>query len=118
MPDLKLDQKSRGSIRLMALDTSTLFLPVGSPVADYLQGLVGNQNGTRALLKPSPIDFAPKIRWTQSTASVLCTTGFCEPVQKVAPPPAQTVPHPSKPPPNQPSSPPVPRFPPLSHPRP
>src|SRR3954447_23813577 len=76
MPDLKLDLKNPGSIRLMELDTSTLFLPFGRPIADYLRGTAGNRNGTQALLKQGAIDFSPVIRWSELTSSRLRTTGF------------------------------------------
>lgn len=78
MPDLKIDFKNLGTIRFMPLDTSSLFLPFGRPVADYLRGAVESQNGARAVLRPGAIDFAPAIRWTASTASGLRTTGFGE----------------------------------------
>jgi hypothetical protein len=78
MPELKLDFKNLGAIRLMPLDTANLFLPFGRPIADYLRGLAGNQNGTRALLKQGYIDFLPQIRWTESTSRMLRTTGFGE----------------------------------------
>src|SRR5437867_10106642 len=76
MPDSKLDLKPPGSIRLMDLDTSTLFVPFGRPITEYLLGVVGNQNGTKLLLKQGAIDFAPAIRWKDSTAGRLSTTGF------------------------------------------
>src|SRR5882724_13635658 len=78
MPELKPDLKTPGAIRLMDLDTSTLFLPFGRPIADYLRGAEGNQNGTRALLKQGSIDFSPAIRWSEFTSSGLGTTGFGE----------------------------------------
>src|SRR5579872_6708373 len=78
MPELKLDFKTLGAIRLMPLDTSSLFLPFGRPVADYVRGLTGNQNGTRTLLKQGSIEFLPRIRWTESTSGMLRTTGFGE----------------------------------------
>src|SRR5256884_7813031 len=78
MPDLKLDLKNPGSIQLMELDTSTLFLPFGRPIADYLRGVAGNQNGTPALLKQGAIDFSPVIRWSELTSSRLRTTGVGE----------------------------------------
>src|SRR5215467_12457450 len=78
MPDLKLDYKNLGSIHLMPLDTSGLFLPFGRPIAEYLKGQVGNQNGSRILSRPGPIDFSPLIRWTESTAAGMRTTGFGE----------------------------------------
>jgi hypothetical protein len=78
MPELKLDFKNLGPIRLMPLDTSGLFLPFGRPIADYLQGVVGNQNGARTLLRQGAIDFSPLIRWTESTAWTMRTTGFGE----------------------------------------
>src|SRR5437879_1321252 len=77
MTDAKLDLKNPGSIRLMELDTSTLFLPYGRPITEYLQGVVGNQNGTKVLLKQGAIDFSPAIRW-KDCASSLRTTGFGE----------------------------------------
>src|SRR5712671_4319197 len=64
MPDLKLDLKNPATTRLMELDTSTLFLPFGRPIADYLGGQAGSQNGTRAELKQGAIDFSPLVRWT------------------------------------------------------
>src|SRR5262245_56235391 len=78
MTDSKLDLKNAGSIRLMELDTSTLFLPYGRPITEYLQGVVGNQNGTRTLLKQAAIDFSPAIRWQECASSRLRTTGFGE----------------------------------------
>jgi hypothetical protein len=36
MPELKLDFKNLGAIRLMPLDTTSMFLPFGRPIADYL----------------------------------------------------------------------------------
>ena len=78
MPELKLDFKTLGAIRLMPLETSSLFLPFGQPVADYVRGLAGNQNGTRALVKQGSIEFLPRIRWTESTSGMLRTTGFGE----------------------------------------
>src|SRR5215813_10828814 len=78
MTDSKLDLKNAGSIRLMELDTSTLFLPYGRPITEYLQGVVGNQNGTKALLKQGAIDFSPAIRWKECVSSHLRTTGFGE----------------------------------------
>jgi hypothetical protein len=78
MPELKLDFKKLGAIRLMPLDTTDMFLPFGRPIADYVRGLAGNQNGTRALLKQGSIEFLPRIRWTESTARMLRTTGFTE----------------------------------------
>src|SRR5713101_6853114 len=78
MPDLKLDLKNPATIRLMELDTSTLFLPFGRPVADYLRGQAGNQNGTRAVLKQGAIDFSPLVRWSEFMSPRLRTTGFGE----------------------------------------
>ena len=78
MPELKLDFKNLGAIRLMPLDTTSMFLPFGRPIADYVRGAAGNQNGTRTLLKPGSIEFLPRIRWTESTARMLRTTGFAE----------------------------------------
>jgi hypothetical protein len=78
MPELKLDFKNLGAIRLMPLDTASLFLPFGRPIADYVRGLAGNQNGTRALLKQGSIEFLPRIQWTESTSRKLRTTGFGE----------------------------------------
>src|SRR6266404_5850781 len=78
MTDAKLDLKNAGSIRLMELDTSTLFLPYGRPITEYLQGVVGNQNGSRVLLKQGAIDFSPAIRWKDCASSRLRTTGFGE----------------------------------------
>src|SRR6266550_2761081 len=78
MPELKLDFKNLGAIRLMPLDTTSMFLPFGRPIADYVRGVAGNQNGTRALLKQGSIEFLPRIRWTESTARMLRTTGFAE----------------------------------------
>jgi len=78
MPDSKLDLKNAGSIRLMELDTSTLFVPYGRPISEYLLGIIGNQNGTKALLNQTAIDFSPAIRWKDSTSSRLRTTGFGE----------------------------------------
>src|SRR5947208_10277209 len=77
MTDAKLDLKNPGSIRLMELDTSTLFLPYGRPITEYLQGAVGNQTGTTVLLKQGAIDFSPAIRW-KDCASSLRTTGFVD----------------------------------------
>src|SRR5579872_4125911 len=76
MPELKIDQKIQGQIRMMPLDTSSLFLPFGRPVTEYLLGEVGSQNGTRVLLRQAPLEFPPTIRWTASTARSLRTTGF------------------------------------------
>ncbi|HTM50391.1 MAG TPA: hypothetical protein VL285_16975 [Bryobacteraceae bacterium] len=73
-----MDLKNLGSVRLMEIDTSTLFLPFGRPVSDYLLGAAGPQNGQRTLLKPVPADFSPAVRWTNSTAACLRTTGFGE----------------------------------------
>ena len=77
----------------MALDTSSLFLPFGLPLADYLRGAAANQNGARALLRPAAIDFTPAVRWNDSIAALLRTTGFGElerdgltPSVRVAPP--------------------------------
>ena len=78
MPDLKLDFKNLGAIHLMPLDTPSLFLPFGRPIADYLQGLAENQNGTRELLKQGSIEFLPQIRWTESISRMLVATGFSE----------------------------------------
>jgi hypothetical protein len=78
MPELKLDFKNLGAIHLMPLDTTSLFLPFGRPIADYVRGLAGNQNGTRTLLKQGSIEFLPRIRWTESTSGMLRTTGFGE----------------------------------------
>jgi hypothetical protein len=39
---------------------------------------VGNQNGSRALLKQGAIDFSPAIRWKDCASSRLRTTGFGE----------------------------------------
>ncbi len=85
MPELKEDQKIQGQshrepIRqeMMPLDSSSLFLPFGCPVAEYLLGDAPNQNGTRALLRVAPIEFPPTIRWTASAARALRTTGFGE----------------------------------------
>src|SRR6266850_739486 len=90
MTDAKLDLKNAGSIRLMELDTSTLFLPYGRPITEYLKGVVGNQNGSKALLKQGPIDFSPAIRWKNCASSHLRTTGFGElererPIESAAP---------------------------------
>src|SRR5262245_52114861 len=76
MPETKMNLKDLGPIHLMTLETSSLFLPFGSPATDYLKGAVGNQNGTRRLLKQHPIDFSPALRWSNSMASCLRTTGF------------------------------------------
>src|SRR5262249_49964585 len=78
MTETKLDLKNAGSIRLMELDTSSLFLPYGRPITEYLQGVVGSQNGTKALLKQGAIDFSPAIRWKDCASSRLRTTGFGE----------------------------------------
>lgn len=78
MPETKIKIKDTGTIHLMALDTSSEFLPFGSPIADYLRGVAGNQNGSRALLKQVAVDFSPAVRWTASIASMLRTTGFSE----------------------------------------
>src|SRR5436305_884932 len=78
MPELKLDFKNLGAIRLMPLDSTSLFLPFGRPIADYVKGVAGNQNGTHALLKQSSIEFLPQIRWTESMSRTLRTTGFAE----------------------------------------
>src|SRR4029077_19174632 len=78
MPELKLDFKNLGAIRLMPLDTTGMFLPFGRPIADYVRGLAGNQNGTRTLLKQGSIEFLPRIRWTEFTGRMLRTTGFAE----------------------------------------
>ena len=78
MPELKVDFKNLGAIRLMPLDTTSMFLPFGRPIADYLRGLVGTQNGARALLKQGSIEFVPRIGWTESTSRMLRTTGFEE----------------------------------------
>src|SRR3954452_19284359 len=78
MPESKLKLKDPGTIHLMALDTSSLFLPFGLPLADYLRGTAANQNGSRALLRQNPIDFEPAIRWNESIAVLLRTTGFGE----------------------------------------
>src|SRR4051794_20769847 len=92
MPDLKLDLKNPGSIRLMELDTSTLFLPFGRPIADYLRGAAGNQNGTRVLLKQVALDFSPVIRWSEFTSLRLRTTGFGELEREALHQPAQADP--------------------------
>jgi hypothetical protein len=78
MPELKVDFKNLGAIRLMPLDTTSMFLPFGRPIADYVRGLVGTQNGARALLKQGSIEFVPRIGWTESTSRMLRTTGFGE----------------------------------------
>ena len=78
MPELKIDFKNLGAIRLMPLDTTDMFLPFGRPIGDYLRGLAGNQNGTRALLKQGSIEFLPRIGWTEGASGVLRTTGFGE----------------------------------------
>jgi len=78
MPETKLKLKDPGTIHLMALDTSSLFLPFGRPIADYLRGSAGPQNGSRALLHQGAIDFSPVVRWTESMAALLRTTGFGE----------------------------------------
>src|SRR5262245_25571741 len=78
MPELKLDLKNPGSIRLMQLDSSTLFVPYGRPVTEYLRGTIGNQNGSKALLNRIAIDFSPAICWKNSTSLKLRTTGFGE----------------------------------------
>src|SRR4029077_19105293 len=78
MPELKLDFKNVGAIRLMPLDTTSMFLPFGRPIADYVRGVAGNQNGTPALLKQGSSQFSPQIRSTGSTAPKLRTTGFAE----------------------------------------
>src|ERR1700722_8179238 len=78
MPDLKLDFKNLGAINLMPLDTPSLFLPFGRPIADYVRGLAENQNGTRELLKQGSIEFLPQIRWTESISRMLVATGFSE----------------------------------------
>src|SRR2546426_6661308 len=78
MPESKINVKNPDSIRLMELDTSTLLHPYGRPITEYLLGVVGNQNGTKALLKQGAIDFSPAIRWKDSASSRLRTTGFGE----------------------------------------
>ncbi len=87
MPELKPDLKTPGAIRLMELDTSTLFLPFGRPIADYLRGQA--VNGTRAALKQNAIDFLPLVRWTKTTSSQLRTTGFGELEQEALIPAAE-----------------------------
>src|SRR5260370_39980159 len=62
----------------MPLDPTNMFLPFGRPIADYVRGVAGNQNGTRALLKQDSIEFLPRIEWTASIARLLRTTGFSE----------------------------------------
>src|SRR3954469_310469 len=76
MPETKLKLKDPGTIHLMALDTSSLFLPFGQPITDYLRGSAGNQNGSRALLKQGAIAFEPALRWNDSITALLRTTGF------------------------------------------
>src|SRR6266487_3646673 len=76
MPELKIKLKDPGAIHLMALDTSSEFLPFGRPVSEYLRGTEGNQNGSRALLNQGPIPFSPAIRWNESIGALLRTTGF------------------------------------------
>src|SRR6185369_11139729 len=78
MPDSKIDLKNAGSLRLMDLDTSTLFVPYGRPINEYLLGIIGNQNGTKALLNQAAMDFSPEVHWRNSTSSTLRTTGFGE----------------------------------------
>src|SRR5260370_333688 len=87
MSELKPGLKTPGAIRLMELDTSTLFLPFGRPVADYLRGQA--VNGTRAALKQGAIDFVPLVRWTKTTSSQLRTTGFGELEQEALIPAAE-----------------------------
>ena len=78
MPESRLDLNKLGAIRLMPLDTTSMFLPFGCPIADYVRGVAGNQNGTRALLRQGSIEFLPRVRWTESTARMLRTTGFAD----------------------------------------
>src|SRR5678815_2461928 len=78
MPDSKIDLKNAGPIRLMELETSTLFVPYGRPITEYLLGMAGNQNGSKALLNRIALDFSPAIHWKNSTSFKLRTTGFGE----------------------------------------
>src|SRR5258708_28207439 len=78
MTDTKLDLKNAGSIRLMELDTSTLFLPYGRPITEYLQGVGGNQNGSRARLRQGATTFPPPIRWKTSAPPPLPPTEFAD----------------------------------------
>jgi len=78
MSDTKLKLKDLGTIHLMALDTTSLFLPFGRPISDYLRGGAGTQNGSRAFLKRCAVDFSPVVRWDESIAALLQTTGFGE----------------------------------------
>ena len=59
MSDTKLKLKDLGTIHLMALDSTSLFLPFGRPISEYLRGEAGNQNGSRAFLNRGAIDFSP-----------------------------------------------------------
>src|SRR5260370_17698750 len=87
MSELKPGLKTPGAVRLMELDTSTLFLPFGRHIADYLRGQA--VNGTRAALKQNAIDFLPLVRWTKTTSSQLRTTGFGELEQEALIPAAE-----------------------------
>ncbi|MEO7651802.1 MAG: hypothetical protein ABIZ80_15160, partial [Bryobacteraceae bacterium] len=75
MPELKTSLKNLGPIRLLALDTSTLFLPFGRPVADYLRGGSAVTGGLEKLLRPGVLEFALEVRWSGSLAAWLRTTG-------------------------------------------
>jgi len=78
MSDTKLKLKDLGTIHLMALDGTSLFLPFGRPISEYLLGNAGTQNGSRVFLNRGAIDFPAVVRWEESIASLLQTTGFGE----------------------------------------
>src|SRR6185295_299440 len=97
MSDTKLKLKDLGTIHLMALDTTSLFLPFGRPISDYLRGEAGTQNGSRVFLNRGAIDFSPVIRWEESIACLLQTTGFGE-LEREGLVESETEPEPAAPP--------------------
>lgn len=77
MPELKIDFKNLGPIRLLPIDTASLFLPFGRPVADYVSGVVGAENGLRKMSRQGAMDFPITVSWSSIEGS-LSTTGFDE----------------------------------------
>ncbi len=76
MTKLEVDFKKAGPIRLLPLDTSSLFLPFGRPVGDYIRGVAGRENGLWKLTRQEPLEFPVEILWRRMTVSGLTVSSL------------------------------------------
>ncbi|MGH9660223.1 MAG: hypothetical protein ACRD96_16860, partial [Bryobacteraceae bacterium] len=84
MPETKIDFKKLGTINLLPIETSGLFLAFGRPVSDYLRGAAGNENGTRRWVKPSAVEFPTEVVWSELAAFALELEDSAAPVDEPA----------------------------------